>query len=69
MEELKGRLGYLDKKKQNEATRRYRETENGKEKTRRNVAKSQTKKFILEYATDEDIIVVKDWINERELKK
>lgn len=69
MDELKGRLGYTDKEKQNEATRRYRDTEKGKEKTRRNVAKSQTKKFILEYATDEDIIIVKEWINKRESKK
>lgn len=54
MEERK-RKGYKTQEQQNEANKRYRATEKGKEITRKSVAKSQAKKFINEYATLEEL--------------
>jgi hypothetical protein fuD12_02674 len=51
-----------------EANNRYKRTEKGKEVQKKSVAKSQTKKFILELANDEDIETVENWIVERKNK-
>lgn len=64
MEEKK-RWGYKTKEQQNEAHRRYRSTEEGKLKTKRNVAKSQTKKFIIEFSTLEDLEMIEELIKNR----
>lgn len=53
--EDKKRKGYKTQEQQNEANKRYRATEKGKEITRKSVAKSQAKKYINEYATLEEL--------------
>ena len=60
----------MEKKKKiyYEANNRYKRTEKGKEVQKKSVAKSQTKKFILELANDEDIETVENWIVERKNK-
>lgn len=60
----------MEKKKKiyYEANNRYKHSEKGKEVQKKSVAKSQTKKFILELANDEDIETVENWIVERKNK-
>lgn len=68
---MEKRKAYKTKEQLNEAMRRYRATEEGKIKAKINVAKSQTKKFISEFSTLEDLEIIKELIKEREefLKK
>ena len=60
----------MEKKKKiyYEANNRYKHTEKGKEPQKKAVAKSQTKKFILELANNDDIKTVESWIVERKNK-
>ena len=60
----------MEKKKKiyYEANNRYKHTEKGKEAQKKAVAKSQTKKFILELANNNDIETVENWIVERKNK-
>lgn len=66
MEEVKKRKGYKTTEQQNEANKRYRATEKGKENQKKSVAKSQAKKYINEYATLEELEELKELIKERE---
>lgn len=65
MEEKSKRRGYKTQEQQNEANKRYRATEKGKEVQRKSVAKSQTKKYINEFATFEELEEVERFITER----
>lgn len=69
MEEKKIRKGYSTIQKQVEATKRYRNTEAGKEKTKISNYKSYTKKYILKLANIEDLTIVESWIQERKAKE
>lgn len=64
MEEKKKRRGYATQEGQNEATKRYLQTEKGKEARKRTVAKSQTKKFIREIASYEELRELEEMIKE-----
>ncbi|WP_405348005.1 hypothetical protein KST14_05265 [Fusobacterium animalis] len=49
------RKGYKTQKQQNEANKRYRATEEGKEKTKHSTYKSRARVFINEMATLEEL--------------
>lgn len=51
----KKRRGYATQKQQDAATKRYLATEKGKEARKKTVAKSQTKKFVKEFANLEEL--------------
>ena len=59
------RKGYKTQEQQNEANKRYRATEKGKEITRKSVAKSQAKKYINEFANLEELEELTNLIEER----
>lgn len=59
------RKGYKTLEQQNEANKRYRATEKGKENQRKSVAKSQAKKYINEFATLEELQELSSLIEER----
>ena len=65
MEEKKKRKGYKTQEQQNEANKRYRATEKGKEVQRKSVAKSQAKKYINEFANLEELQELTDLIEKR----
>lgn len=65
MEEVKKRKGYKTMEAQNEANKRYRSTEKGKEAQKKAVAKSQCKKFIKEMATLEELAELQELIKIR----
>ncbi|CAM3411275.1 hypothetical protein [Pseudostreptobacillus hongkongensis] len=68
MEQKLKRLGYKDKEKQNEAVRKYRATETGKIKVKYNRYKSCTRTFIKELATEEDLIMISNLLEEKKKK-
>ncbi len=55
MEEVKKRKAFTTKEQRNEAQKKYISTDKGKEAQKKAVAKSQTKKFIKEMATFEEL--------------
>lgn len=61
-----GRIGYRTKEQQNQATKRYRQTTQGKEKIKYNNYKSKTKNFIFKIADIEELEEIKKWCNEKE---
>ena len=63
--EDKKRQGYKTQGQQNQANKRYRATERGKEIQKKSVAKSQAKKYINEYATKEELEELIKLIKER----
>lgn len=63
--EDKKRKGYKTQGQQNQANKRYRATERGKEIQKKSVAKSQAKKYINEYATKEELEELIKLIKER----
>ena len=65
MEDKPKRKGYKTQEQQNEANKRYRATEKGKEVMKKSVAKSQAKKYINEYATIEELEEIEQLIAER----
>ncbi len=65
MEEIKKRRGYKTTEQQNEANKRYRATEKGKENQKKSVAKSQAKKYINEMANKEELIELMDLIEKK----
>ena len=66
MEEKK-RKGYKTQKQQNEANKRYRATEEGKEKTKHSTYKSRAKVFINEMATLEELEELENLIKNKKL--
>ncbi|MDY2572687.1 MAG: hypothetical protein SOW67_01250 [Fusobacterium necrophorum] len=69
----KKRRGYATQKQQDAATKRYLATEKGKEARKRTVAKSQTKKFVKEFANLEELeelqVLIKNRIKEEKMSK
>lgn len=69
----KKRRGYATQKQQDAATKRYLATEKGKEARKKTVAKSQTKKFVKEFANLEELeelqVLIKEEIGGMEMKK
>jgi len=65
MEEKK-RKGYVTQKQQNEANKRYRATEEGKEKTKHSTYKSRARVFIKEMASLKELKELKELILETE---
>lgn len=63
--EIKKRRGYATKEGQNEANKRYRATEKGKEIQKKAVSKSHTKKFIKEMATLDELRELKELIQNK----
>lgn len=66
MEEKK-RKGYKTQEQQNEANKRYRATEEGKEKTKHSTYKSRAKVFINKMATLEELEELENLINIKKL--
>ena len=66
MEEKK-RKGYKTQEQQNEANKRYRATEEGKEKTKHSTYKSRAKVFINEMATLEELEELENLIKNKKL--
>ena len=66
MEEKK--KGYATQEQQTAATKRYRQTEEGKRKTARTNCKSKGKKFINEFATLEELQEWQEMIKEKILE-
>lgn len=66
--EAKKRKGFTTAEQRNEAQKRYRATDKGKEAQKKAVAKSQAKKFINEMATDIELEELMELIKEK-LKK
>ena len=65
MEEKGKRKGYKTQEQQNEANKRYRATEKGKQVQKKATAKSQAKKYINEYASLEELEEISSLIEER----
>jgi len=61
------RKGYKTQKQQNEANKRYRTTEEGKEKTKHSTYKSRAKVFINEMATLEELEELENLIKNKKL--
>ena len=66
MEEKK-RKGYKTQEQQNEANKRYRATEEGKEKTKHSTYKSRARVFINEMATLEELEELENLIKNKKL--
>nr|DAD90354.1 MAG TPA: hypothetical protein [Podoviridae sp. ct7K12]DAS14764.1 MAG TPA: hypothetical protein [Caudoviricetes sp.] len=66
MEEKK-RKGYKTQEQQNEANKRYRATEEGKEKTKHSTYKSRAKVFINEMATLEELEELENLIQNKKM--
>lgn len=68
MEEKK-RKGYKTQEQQNEANKRYRATEEGKEKTKHSSYKSRAKVFINKMATLEELEELENLIKNKKNKR
>ncbi len=64
----KKRKGYKTQKQQNEANKRYRATEEGKEKTKHNTYKSRARVFINEMATLEELEELENLIKNKKME-
>lgn len=67
MEEKK-RKGYKTQEQQNEANKRYRATEEGKEKTKHSTYKSRARVFINEMATLEELEELENLIKNKKME-
>jgi len=67
MEEKK-RKGYVTQKQQNEANKRYRATEEGKEKTKHSTYKSRARVFINEMAALEELEELENLIKNKKME-
>ena len=67
MEEKK-RKGYKTQEQQNEANKRYRATEEGKEKTKHSTYKSRARVFITEMATLEELEELENLIKNKKME-
>ena len=65
MEEVKKRKAFTTKEQRNEAQKKYTSTDKGKEAQKKAVAKSQTRKFIREFATLEELKELEEMIELR----
>ena len=62
------RKGYKTQKQQNEANKRYRATEEGKEKTKHSTYKSRARVFINEMATLEELEELENLIKNKKME-
>lgn len=65
MEEVKKRKAFSTKEQRNEAQKKYISSEKGKEAQKKATSKSQTKKYINEYATLEELEEIEQLIMKR----